>query len=502
MSSSSSKASGLLHSSSSYPLTAPGQGSKKSTSFLLFVICSAALTALHFGYVIANINVAQNVFTKCSDFTLNDKSPSFGVFGLEGCFVISKSFYGLVGAGVPVGGWIGSLTGGSIVNTFGMQKSILLLNIPLVFGYLLMAFSSNIWMLIAGRLFQGFVCGISGVAVPSYISAVTPEALRGSFVNFFQLFLVSGVLIAELVSYGGDLGHHLWRWRFGFGAGLIVCLAQAVLFALGYLPKSPIELEESGQIDSARQMRLRLGFEAAETSNLKDSSSDHDLPKEAERQDDSADSMSKLLSFKIAKANKSLLLGFLLHAGQQLSGVNSVFFYSTLIFAGDKSNSSSGDTSQSLIPIVLATVNLLSTFLAIFLLKKAGRRLIALLSSSGSALSLFLLAFCMRVYPKISVLPAIGFIILFAVGLGPIPWLIMPEIFPPKWSLTIPAISACISANWIVNILVTGIFPFAADRLKDRKELIFGFFGLCSSFVFIALCFLMPETRNRLSNFI
>lgn len=55
----------------------------------------------------------------------------------------------------------------------------------------------------------------------------------------------------------------------------------------------------------------------------------------------------------------------------------------------------------------------------------------------------------------------------------------IPAIFPRQWLLTMPAISACISSNWIVNILVTGVFPFAADKLKDRKELIFG------SFVFI-----------------
>jgi hypothetical protein len=192
----------------------------------------------------------------------------------------------------------------------------------------------------------------------------------------------------------------------------------------------------------------------------------------------------------------------LLHAGQQVSGINAVFFYSTLIFTGGSSEKASFDDPPTLIPIILSAVNVLSTFVAIWLLKKTGRRPVALVSSSGSALCLFVLAFCMRNYPALSVFPMIGFIVLFAVGLGPIPWLMMPEIFPPKWPLTIPAISACISANWIVNILVTGIFPSAAKSLHDRKELIFGFFGFCGSVVFAGLFFLLPETRNRLPNFI
>ena len=485
-------------SDSSEPLS-PRQNSQKSLLFLISVVVSASLTAIHFGYVIANINVAGNLFNYCDEIS-KASSPS-SPFNLEGCFKVSTSMWGFVGSSLPLGGLIGSLIGGSFVKAFGLQKSILLLNVPLLVGYLLMAFSTNIWMLIAGRLLQGFVCGLSGVAVPSYISAVTPHTLSGTFVNFFQLFLVSGVLVAEVVSYWADLGRQLWLWRFGFGAGVLFCAAQFLLFLVGCLPKTPLELEESGRIENARLLRLKLGFEPSETTNMKSSSSDQQLPKSSESEDTN-DSVKDLLLFKCAKANKSLILGLLLHAGQQISGVNAVFFYSTLIFSGGSSGKASYDDPPTLIPIILALVNVLSTFVAIWLLKRTGRRPVALFSSSGSAVCLFLLAFCMRSYPSHSVFPMIGFIVLFAVGLGPVPWLMMPEIFPPKWSLTIPAISACISANWVVNIFVTGFFPMAADKLQDRKDLIFGFFGLCSSIVFVALYFLIPETRNRLPNFI
>lgn len=473
-------------------------------SFVFLVAVTAALTAVHFGYVISNINVASNIFGHCDEFASVLKSAPSSHFGLQGCFKVSTSAWGLVGAGVPIGGWIGSLTGGSFVKVFGLQKSILLLNVPLLLGYLLMSFSSSIWMLIAGRLLQGFVCGLSGVAVPSYISAITPQASSAVFVNFFQLFLVSGALIAELVSYGADLGRHLWRWRFSFGAGILVCFTQVLLSILGYLPKTPAELEEKGEVEQAGRLRLKLGFEPSEAENLKNSNSNSNLPKVSDMNTDdaSSDSLPNLLSFKIAKANKSLVLGLILHAGQQISGVNAVFFYSALIFSGGTAQTSSFRDPPTLIPIVLTLVNVLSTIVAIWLLKRAGRRPIALLSSCGSAACLFLLAFCMRAYPQVSVWPMIGFIVLFAVGLGPIPWLMMPEIFPPHWPLTMSAISVCISANWIVNIMITGLFPYAADRLSERKEIIFSVFGLFGTIIFVALYFLMPETRNRLANFI
>lgn len=366
--------------SSSTPL-APYANTQSSRLFLYVVVCTASLTAINFGYVIANINVAGNVFNNCKEFLPKNSSPS----GLQGCFLVSTSWWGLVGAGVPLGGWIGSLTGGAIVRSFGLKRTILLMNIPMTLGFLLMAFASNLGMLVVGRMLQGFVCGLSGVAVPSYISAVTPAKLSGIFINFFQLFLVFGILVAEVFSYSADLGRYLWRWRYGFGAGLIVCASQVVSAVLGNLPETPNELERRDLMQKASALRQRLGFEASEAANLKDSASDSHVPKpDLAETDTFTDSLWNLLRFKISKANKSMALGLLLHAGQQICGVNAVFFYSSLIFAGGKEQNSSFNDPPTLNPISLAAVNVIMTFVAIWLLNRSGRRPVVLVSAAAS----------------------------------------------------------------------------------------------------------------------
>lgn len=436
---------------------------QSSTARLIGIACTCALTAFHFGYAISSINVPSNVFINCSDF---NQESSF--YGLTGCFTVSSGYWGLVGMGLPLGGWIGGLVGPSLINLFGgIKSSILFLNVPITLAYFFMSLAINLPMLIVGRCLLGFAAGASGMLVPLYLSSIAPLKLRGIFTNFFVLFLCLSVFVAELISYFCDTGNHLWVWRFTFAAGALVVLLQMILtVACGLFPESPLDIAKA-----------------------KENYKKPDSPVVPELAKQSPYTTMDLLTFKIPEARKSLALGIILHAGQQLSGVTAIFFYSSMIIG-----------KSPLAPVLLTFVNLVMTVLAIWLLEQAGRRPVAIFSVAGSSVCLLGLAASFAMFPSFAPFFAIAFVAVYSVGLGPIPWLVVSEIFPASWPLTTAAISICVSANWIPNILVSGGFPLVAEFIS--KEIIFAFFGIICTALLICLIRFLPETRNRVANFI
>jgi sugar porter (SP) family MFS transporter len=478
---------------------------------------SAALTALHFGYIITVINVPQQAFERCSIIQAqNGSATSSSLWGLKGCFSVSKTNYGLVGGAFALGGWIGGLFAGQLSRSQGLRNAILWLNLPLTMGYLSMALASSLTALVAGRLLQGLACGASGVIVPMYLAKIAPQHLRGPVTTCFQLFLVSGCLLGELFAYLFDVGRREWRWRATFGAGILVILLQCILAWVPFLNALPVlstgraekaenRTSQTEESPSTAQPPIKLT-----TLNGSRLPADHKASDEevvlASRATGSptGDSALALVSGKIKRANQSLLLGILLHAGQQLSGVNAVFFYSASILAGkaEASNSESFLSPPSIVPIILTAVNVAMTLVAIGVLEMFGRRPVALTSTLGSAICMLLCAMSFSFFPSAAAVPLIAFVALFAVGLGPIPWMVLPEIFPSNWALTPLSISLCVSANWLVNTLVTGLFPMAADSPSIPKSLIFGFFAAALVSLFICLHSLQPETKGRPPAFI
>lgn len=459
------------------------QSTSPATKYLWSVALTSALTAFHFGYAIASINVPSTIFFNCSSSSSNSHL-------ISGCFHVSKEAWGFVGMGLPLGGWIGGFSAPSLITRAGgIKPAIQFLNAILIISYLIMSFAINLPMLVIGRLLFGFVSGASCMLIPLYLSSISPFPHRGFFTNFFQLFLCGGIVVAEFVSLVSGVGKTEWTWRFTFGAGLLIVALQVILdIFFGFLPQSPRDLDPQAVI----LLNKRLGIQA-ESSDFKDSDADSfssaSSASAVPELNQTSFTLWDLITFKIPVANASLLLGILLHAGQQISGVNAIFFYSSMIIQGSDST-----------PLILALINFGMTFVAVWLLERAGRRPVALFSVAGSAICLLAIAATFSSHKTAAAIFLISFVACFSVGLGPIPWMIVPEIFPPSWPLTPAASAICVSANWITNILVTGTFPSLIKILPE--SLIFLAFGISCSLLLFALISLLPETKNRPSNFI
>ncbi|CAM9973186.1 unnamed protein product, partial [Sphacelaria rigidula] len=123
-----------------------------------------------------------------------------------------------------------------------------------------------------------------------------------------------------------------------------------------------------------------------------------------------------------------LVLSFLvLHAAQQLTGINAIFYYSNSFFVGVIDNPLVGTT-------LVGVINVVSTYVALQLMDKAGRVPLMLWSTGGMMASAFVVTMTLLGFAPniVAVLAVMGFVTFFEIGLGPIPWLIVAEMFDAK----------------------------------------------------------------------
>ena len=177
-----------------------------------------------------------------------------------------------------------------------------------------------------------------------------------------------------------------------------------------------------------------------------------------------------------------------LQMAQQLCGINAVFYYSTSFFEGIIGNPLVGTT-------LVGAVNVLATYAALLLMEKTERRNLILVSSGGMLLSTVLLTVSLLGYIShayVAIAAVMLYVSFFELGLGPIPWLIVAEMFDAKYVATAMSLSCIV--NWTCNFLVGLLFPFMNSSLGNWSFVPFGFV-LLATFVF-AYSYL-PETHGR-----
>src|SRR5207248_1188857 len=200
--------------------------------------------------------------------------------------------------------------------------------------------------------------------VPTYLSELAPARLRGAMGSLNQIFIVSGILIAFLVSYW--LGPaSAWRWMF---AGAIVP-AIVLLAGMVVLPETPRWLIKNGREEEARRVLVSAH------------GNDVDLEEEVEqiREVIRIDTEQKgrfrdLFSPLVAPM---LIVAILLAMGQQFSGVNAVnaYFPSMLIALGFATQ------AALLSGVLLGVTKFLFTAWVVFVVDRWGRKPLLLIGN-------------------------------------------------------------------------------------------------------------------------
>ncbi|MBE9143440.1 sugar porter family MFS transporter [Planktothrix mougeotii] len=446
-------------SSTSQPV--PSGAHHQVSRFVIIVSAIAAIGGLLFGYDTGVISGAI-LFIK-EQFRLDSTMQEF---------VVSS---------VLVGSVTGAALGGLLGDRFGRRHMIILAGAIFGVGALLTAFTPNLTILVIGRIIVGVGIGIASFISPMYISEVAPKSIRGTLVFLNQLALTLGILLSYWVDYlftnmpGG--------WRLMLGLAIVPALALAL--GMAKMPDSPRWLIMRNRGGQARKVLHQIRG----TQNV-------DAELEEIHNSLATEGSSQWSDLLKPALRLPLMIGIGLAIFQQVTGINTVIYYAPTImeFSGLKSAGAS----------ILATtgvgvINVLFTIVGSWFVDRAGRRPLLLTSLIGMAISLGLLAVSFQLPQLASSLGVAVVVILmlyvasFAIGLGPVFWLLISEIYP--LNIRSKAMSVATVANWGANLIVAITFLSIVNALGRPGA--FWLYAVLTLGSVVFTYFLVPETKGR-----
>lgn len=385
----------------------------------------------------------------------------------HGTFIMSMALWGTV---------IGALFGGIPSDKYGRKKVLIWIGVLYTVSALGSAFATSPYIFSFARFIGGLGVGASSVAVPVYISEITPAHNRGKLVALYQFNLVFGILIAYLSNYwiGQTIEVDAWRWMLGVEA---VPAAIYLLLVTG-VPESPRWLLlKQGQIDKARALLTQ--FNPKENIEKMITEIKNSVSKDA-----GADTFfSKRFRFPI-------MLAFLLAFFNQWSGINFVLYYAPRIFS--QAGVAAGDVLGA--SVSLGVVNLLFTMLGMYLIDKAGRKSLMYIGSFGYIFSLSAVAWAFYTGAEgvFVVIFVCAFIASHAIGQGAVIWVFISEIFPN--AIRDYGMSLGSGTHWIFAAIITLITPTVLSSFTGAQ--IFSFFAFMMVLQLLFVWKVMPETKN------
>lgn len=423
----------------------PIKSQGKSTGTVLPFVGVACLGAILFGYHLGVVNGALEYLAK--DLGIAENTV------LQGWIVST----------LLAGATVGSFTGGALADKFGRTRTFQLDAIPLAIGAFLCATAQSVQTMIIGRLLAGIGIGISSAIVPLYISEISPTEIRGALGSVNQLFICIGILAALLA--GLPLaGNPLW-WRTMFG----IAAVPSILLALGmaFSPESPRWLAQQGKTsDAEKSIRTLYGKErVAEVM--------HDLTTGSQG---SAEPEAGWFDLFRSRYWKVVSVGAALFLFQQLAGINAVVYYSTSVFR------SAGITSDVAASALVGASNVFGTAIASSLMDRQGRKSLLLTSFGGMAASMLLLSVSFTwkaLAPYSGSLAVIGtvlYVLSFSLGAGPVPALLLPEIFASR--IRAKAVALSLGMHWISNFVI-GLYFLSVVNKFGISSVYLGFSTIC-----------------------
>ena len=365
---------------------------------------------------------------------------------LDKDFPMDPLVAGFMTAAVPLGALMAASVAGRIIDQFGRRNVLMAAAALFAVGALIASSITAIWMLIVARLILGLAIGVAAVAAPLYIAESSPLSIRGALVSTYQLAITVGILASYLTGLviEGDGG----TWRIMFGLGVV----PGLLFLLGlaFLPESPRWLVLKGFPD-----RARAGLRQLRGGNWDVDAELMEMVRTAKAE---AGQKVGYGALKERAIRPALIVAVGLFFLQQLSGINAVIYYAPEIFS--HAGFDSGRT-QILATIGVGTVNVLTTVLAMFLIDKLGRRPLLVIGFVGTAVTMLVIAAAVvnpALVPSwVVIAMLLLYIASFAIAVGPLPHLLMSEIFPLR--VRGPGMSMASISNWGFNFVVVFAFP-------------------------------------------
>jgi sugar porter (SP) family MFS transporter len=319
-----------------------------------------------------------------------------------------------------------------------------------------------------------------------YIAEIAPTKQRGALVSSFQLLITIGIFVSYLSDYGFALDEtNLEAWRPMFLVGIIPAII--LLIGMMTLPETPRFLISKGKEKKGREILERLEEPALVEPTISKMKQEIELDKE------SGSSWKEIFSPYL---RTSLFIAIGIMFVQQFVGINTVIYYSPIIF---ENAGFEGKTAAIAASVSVGVVNVLFTIVSMAVIDKIGRRKLYFIGTAGIVVSLAALGILFAFQETLgdamkwfTIAFVLLYIIFFAISLGPLGWLILSEIFPLKVrgiGMSIGALS-----NWLFNAIVTFTFLSLINLLTATGAFLLyaavGVFGLIWGYKYI------PETKG------
>jgi sugar porter (SP) family MFS transporter len=394
-------------------------------------------------------------------------------------FSLSSSMEEIVVSSVLLGSLVGAAAGGMLADRLGRRRLSIATAVVFCLGAAGAALAPDTAWLIIARVVAGVAIGVASFVSPLYISEIAPVAIRGKLVSINQVALTSGIVISYLIDYAFTPSKD-WRWMFA----LAVIPAAAFGIGLFFIPDSPRWLAGRGHLDQAREVLKKIRSPEQLESEVKEIQSSV-----SQQKGNWSELFNKLL-------RPAMVVGIGLAIAQQITGVNTVIYYAPTIF---KFAGLSSASAAILASVGVGVINVVFTVVAMQLIDRVGRRPLLLISLAGMAFSLFVLggAFLLPQFKSVlgwiavgSLMTYVGF---FAVGLGPVFWLILSEIYPLR--IRGRAMSVGTAANWLSNLLVA--LTFLTLTKVIGKPGTFWLYAVITIGSWFFAFFLVPETKGK-----
>jgi SP family arabinose:H+ symporter-like MFS transporter len=417
----------------------------------------AALGAVMFGFDIAIISGAAPFLQV--HFALTDLQLGWGV---------SSLLFGCMIGGIGIG---------PIADKFGRKLTLIAIALVFAITSIVSAIASTFVLLVIARIVGGLAVGGASMVTPLYIAEASPYPVRGKMVALNQMGITFGIVVSYLINYLlRGVGPNNWRWMFATGA--IPSIAFFVLLFL--IPESPRWLFLAGRRDEAEALLICIGGSA----NARREFSVMQKPKGPVE--------THFSSLFHPAYRKVMIVGILLAALIQFSGINTVITYSPIIL------NSGGNSLDTAIfqTFVIGIINFLATFVALFSVDKLGRRRLYLIGSVGMTFTLAFMSFGFytgHMHGVIGLVLILAFIIFFASCIGPVFWILMSEIFPAR--IRGIGMSVAVFVQWFADFLVVLLFPWLLKRLGGAGTFAMTA-GIALGMVIVAWK-LIPETSGK-----
>jgi sugar porter (SP) family MFS transporter len=385
----------------------------------------------------------------------------------------------IAASAVLVGALLGAAGASIVGDRYGRKKSLMFSAVLFTISPLAAAAATTVALFSGARLLGGLAIGLASVLTPVYIAEISPSKHRGALVSLNQLGIVIGILAAYLAGWElSGLGENSWRWMLG------VAVVPSVIFFGGLfaIPESPRWLIGRGRHAEAMRTLARLLGERAAAEGVR-------TVETAGGNEEG--SWSEVFSLDM---RRRLAVGMLLALFSQVTGVNAVLYYGSIIISEHFPGQSTAMALAS--NVIIGIVNLLSTIVAMVFLDRWGRRGILMTASGGMTLALACLVIGLNIHgapPSLMLVSILFYVAFFALGMGPGPWLIIAEIFPTK--VRGRAASVATSVLWSGALLVTFTFLSLVNVLKLWGT--FAVFGTLSLVCLLYVWKAVPETKGR-----